>query len=252
MSDVLVKLDIVAPQPLMHRDAAAAFVKLRQTVLDGSGVDFLARCGDVFRSADFRSKKDGVALRSWHKTGRAFDYDQTSNAFILDSEIKNGKQYFRTYLKCADQTGKQGTKRTLRDFFRKFHFTGYVFDFTAAAESLGFTRVPAWSGWQRSYNRREFWHYQLTPKGLTWDAAMLELAGKKRSATSTVIGKNDRGEHVRKLQQKLIDLKFLPENQADGIFGTRTANAVATFQQSKGLAIDGIAGPDTRKALGLI
>jgi hypothetical protein len=55
-----------------------------------------------------------VATSSWHKTGRAFDYDQTSPHLVLVSEPSQGKQYFRTYLVCKDQTGKQGVKKTLR------------------------------------------------------------------------------------------------------------------------------------------
>lgn len=251
MSDILVKVPVQAPTPLMHVEAAEAFNKLRQIVKDGSGVDFLAVCGDIFRPASFRSSKDGVAMRSWHKTGRAFDYDQASSAFILTSEVKGGKQYFRTYLKCADQTGKQGIKGQTKDFFRKFTFLGYVFDFTAAAESVGFIRIPAWNGWQSHYNRREFWHYQFTPAGLTWDAAMLQLKGKARPVEDTVIGKNDRGAQVLAIQKKLVALGLLPENEADSIYGAVTASAVAVFQKQKGLDADGLVGPNTKKALGL-
>jgi len=251
MSDVLVNVPVKAPTPIMHFEAAAAFNKLRQIVKDGSGVDFLAVCGDIFRPASFKSSKDGVAMRSWHKTGRAFDYDQASPAFILTSEIKGGKQYFRTYLKCADQTGKQGIKGQTKDFFRKFTFLGYVFDFTAAAESVGFIRIPAWNGWQSHYNRREYWHYQFTPAGLTWDAAMLQLKGKARPVEDTVIGKNDRGAQVLAIQKKLVALGLLPENEADAVYGAVTANAVAVFQKQKGLAADGLVGKDTKAALGL-
>ena len=36
---------------------------------------------------------------------------------------------------------------------------------------------------------------------------------------------------------------------ADGVFGSSTQNAVKAFQRAKGLAQDGIVGPDTRAAL---
>jgi hypothetical protein len=251
MSDILVKVPVQAPTPLMHVEAAERYNKLRQIVKDGSGVDFLAKCGDIFRPSSFRSSKDGVAMRSWHKTGRAFDYDQASPAFLLTSEIKGGKQYFRTYLKCADQSGRQGVKTQIKDFFRKNTFSGYVFDFTAAAESVGFTRVPAWNGWQSRYNRREFWHYQYSPNGLTWDAAMLQLKGKARPATDTVIGKNDRGAEVLAIQKRLLALGLLPESEVDGVFGSNTAGAVAVFQKQNSLDADGLVGKDTRAKLGL-
>jgi hypothetical protein len=170
---ILTKVNTKAGDPRMHPDAAERFNKLRELVKKGSGIDFLALCGDVLRPANFKTSKDGVATRSWHKTGRAFDYDQTSKALIIVSEPRNGRQYFRTYLRCADQTGKLGVRKTLRDY-RGGSSNSYVFDFTAAAEALGFKRIPAWTGWQKNYNRREFWHYQFD-EGLTWDAAMAQL-----------------------------------------------------------------------------
>src|SRR5712692_12033272 len=58
------------------------------------------------------------------------------------------------------------------------------------------------------------------------------------------------GPDVTNLQQKLKDLGFDP-NGVDGNFGPGTRDAVITFQQSKGLQADGIAGPETLAALGL-
>lgn len=233
----------------MVPDAAKAFESLRQVVKDGSGVDFLAICGDVSRPAGFTSTKDGVANRSWHKTGRAFDYDQNNKALVIVSEPNAGKQYFRTYLICADQSGKQGTKRTLKDY-RGFTVNKYVFDFTEAASELQFKRIPAWNGWQKSYNRREFWHYQYNPEGLTWDAAMLQLKGKARPVEDTVIGLNDRGAAVLTIQTALLNKGFLDKGEVDGIFGVKTKDAVVSFQKANGLDADGLVGPNTRKLLG--
>jgi TolB protein len=157
----------------MHPSVAPHFNKLREIVREGSGRDFLAKCGDILRDYHFTSHKDGVADHSWHKTGRAFDYDQTSPYLVLVSEPKQGKQYFRTYLVCKDQSGKQGVKKSLRDI-RGSSSSAYVFDFTAAAESVGFRRIPAWTGWQTHYNRREFWHYEMR-EGLTWEQAMSKI-----------------------------------------------------------------------------
>lgn len=254
----LVRIDTIAPTPLMVETAATAFGKLRKAVFDGSGVDFLMRCGDVSRPAGFRSTKDGVVNRSWHKTGRAFDYDQTSKAIVVVSEPgKDGKQYFRTYIRCADQSGKQGKRERVRDY-RGFTVDAFLFDFTAAAERLQFRRIPAWHGWQRRYNRREFWHYQFNPEGLSWDAAMRDLAvGRgevkpmKQPKVPAVLGPNDRGPEVRKIQVALNAAGLLPQTEIDGIYGRHTKNAVAEFQRQKRLDIDGLVGPLTRKELGL-
>jgi chitosanase len=56
-----------------------------------------------------------------------------------------------------------------------------------------------------------------------------------------------RGEDVRVLQQALVSHGSL--SNADGVFGTRTEEAVKQFQAQKGLKADGIVGPATRAAL---
>lgn len=244
---ILIQVDVKAPTPLMHRDAAQGFNLLRSQVKEKAGLDFLARCGDIFRPANFTSSKDGVANRSWHKTGRVFDYDQESKSLIIISEPHGGKQFFRTFLICAKQDGSLGTKQTLRDI-RGFTKAAFVFDFTAAAEAVGFHRIPAWNGWQSHYNRREFWHYQYD-QGLTWDAAMLQLRGKSRTEVEQVLGLNDRGVEVTRLQQRLSELKLLPQPEVDSIFGAKTKAAVEQFQRQNGLDADGIAGPKTITAL---
>lgn len=169
----LVAISAKAPTPLMNEKVASSFEDLRKAVYEESGIDFLAVCGDVFRPADLKSNKDGVAYKSNHKTGRAFDYDQTNNRLIIESEPKGEKQYFRTYIACASQNGSHGEKVIVRDY-RGHLFNGYAIDFTKLAEKYGFTRIPAWSGWQSHYNRREFWHYQKMD-GLSWEQAMKEI-----------------------------------------------------------------------------
>jgi len=251
----LVPISTDAPTALMQPEAAAAFELLRSHVRKHAGVDFLAKCGDVFRPRNFRSGKDGVADRSWHKTGRAFDYDQSHKALIIVSEVIAGKQYFRTWLKCGLQNGSQGEKKHLRDY-RNILVSGWYFDFTAAAREFGFERIPAWKGWQKSYNRREFWHYQKAD-GLTWAAAMNEIYGSGRPssavATKRTIGLNDRdkntGGRVTKIQRRLKELEHLPAAEIDGIFGPKTKAAVQSFQRWAGLDVDGIVGPNTLKAL---
>jgi N-acetylmuramoyl-L-alanine amidase len=56
------------------------------------------------------------------------------------------------------------------------------------------------------------------------------------------------GDHVRDLQQRLTSLGFQP-GQADGDFGSTSEVAVRVFQESRGLDVDGICGPDTWSAV---
>lgn len=57
------------------------------------------------------------------------------------------------------------------------------------------------------------------------------------------------GADVKRLQRILVELKLLDYTGIDGSFGPETESAVKSFQQSNGLMVDGIAGPQTWQAL---
>ena len=57
------------------------------------------------------------------------------------------------------------------------------------------------------------------------------------------------GPSIRQVQERLNTLGANPRLSEDGIFGPRTATAVRTFQQQRGLNVDGIVGPITWNAL---
>lgn len=59
-----------------------------------------------------------------------------------------------------------------------------------------------------------------------------------------------RSEEVKKIQTALHDKGYF-NSKIDGIFGTLTKNAVMKFQADYGLTVDGIAGKNTLKALGI-
>lgn len=65
---------------------------------------------------------------------------------------------------------------------------------------------------------------------------------------STVLRQGDRGEDVAVLQDLLTAAEQAP-GASDGIFGTKTHQAVIAFQSSASLAVDGIVGPQTWAAL---
>ena len=58
------------------------------------------------------------------------------------------------------------------------------------------------------------------------------------------------GEQVRVIQTKLKNWGYY-DGAVDGVFGSRTAEAVRYFQRKNGLTADGIVGPATLKALGM-
>lgn len=71
-----------------------------------------------------------------------------------------------------------------------------------------------------------------------------------RHWAGSVIRNGARGNNVRELQERLLDLGYsLPRFGADGAFGDETANAVRQFQRDAGIGVDGIPGPETYRAL---
>src|SRR6185436_6925890 len=82
---------------------ADSFRALRQKVKTDVGFDFLAKCADMMRSKSFRSNKPGVAVKSRHQCGDAFDYNIDSPHTVVLREDSGGHTFFRTFLKCASQ-----------------------------------------------------------------------------------------------------------------------------------------------------
>ncbi len=64
----------------------------------------------------------------------------------------------------------------------------------------------------------------------------------------TTVRSGDRGENVRTLQRRLIELGYL-QDAADGIFGRNTKRAVERFQNYNNLTVDGVAGRNTLNKL---
>lgn len=75
-------------------------------------------------------------------------------------------------------------------------------------------------------------------------------SGDGSGAVQTLSKFGSRGEEVRKIQKKLKSLGYYKGN-IDGIYGSETKRAVISFQKSRNLTADGIAGTRTLSALGL-
>ena len=59
---------------------------------------------------------------------------------------------------------------------------------------------------------------------------------------------NSTGDNVKSLQKSLISLGYL-KGKADGVFGSKTEEAVKKFQKANDLTVDGLAGADTQGAI---
>ena len=256
---------VIAPMPYLRKGKPhESFVAIRSEILKLTGVDFLGVCGDLMRPADAVSDKHGVVFRSFHKTGRAFDYDQGQigkNAVLVLEEV-GGNVYFRTFIKC-----KSGYERFGNDISKTHKqwvggigpnaaiAPGFYVDFTAVALKFGFHRIAAWRDWARSNRKKystsmEFWHYQMD-EGMTWAEAMADLNSGGTAATPTVrlIGLNDRGPWVRELETNLALLGWLDGSEVNDVFDADSDKAVRRFQVAHKLKADGLAGRDTQGAI---
>ena len=75
-----------------------------------------------------------------------------------------------------------------------------------------------------------------------------EKATATPEPTSEVLKVGSKGSEVKSLQQKLIELGYL-SGKADGVYGTKTAEAVAAYQKASKLIADGVAGAKTLSSL---
>lgn len=149
-----------APSPYLRCGTPAEdFETLRQVVIVFAGFDFLGKVGDMMRPRNAKSLKIGVSFRSRHKRGEAFDYNQEDHRVLIVREYKSGSIYWRTYLLCDKQDGSLGKKANLQTD-NAGYVSAYVFDFSTAAESLGWGRIPAQRGWMYEPSNKEYWHYQ--------------------------------------------------------------------------------------------
>ena len=77
--------------------------------------------------------------------------------------------------------------------------------------------------------------------------ALITLA---QTAQAVTYRQGSTGEAVRTIQTKLKRWGYY-DGAVDGIYGSRTAEAVEYFQRKNGLTVDGIVGAATLKALGM-
>ena len=75
--------------------------------------------------------------------------------------------------------------------------------------------------------------------------------GKIEETNALVLKQGNSGSTVKLMQQKLKNWGYYT-GAVDGIFGAKTKAAVIYFQKKNGLVADGIAGPKTLAAMGIV
>ena len=98
---------------------------------------------------------------------------------------------------------------------------------------------------------------KLTSDGEVGDITLGALQGavawkkQKTLASGSILRKGSTGGSVVILQQALNKANTKLKLEEDGVFGTKTVNGLKAFQKKKKLKVDGVAGPQVWKALGI-
>lgn len=165
------KLVPLSKDPAEKHEASDAVVSDFQsaatTIQSETGIDLTKGPGDTVREMGSKTSKVGASNFSWHKTGRAIDINQGHKWVILKEPADDGMR-FRLFLeKTATTPGardRKFTKEEKPDFhhnpFGKKVYEKTFIDVTQILFDMGFNRIPAQTGWEKSYNKREWWHYE--------------------------------------------------------------------------------------------
>lgn len=151
-------------------------------VLALTGIDIGVGFGDTTRNLAAGTSKDGADNFSWHKSGRAVDFNQGLR-WVIAEDPSGDEMYFRLYLQANESGATSEYARTLTaEQAAELHHNALgnnvtqvtLIDVTAILAAHGFERIPAHAGWEDRYNRREWWHY-VNDGGLTWYQALRQL-----------------------------------------------------------------------------
>ena len=126
------------------------------------------------------------------------------------------------------------------------------------AESIGLVWGGSWSHPDKPHLQLANWGVkpseQLIPKygspeafKATWEANAQAQSGTSASAAKSYLGRGDRSDRVKQLQEQLNRFGYSLEE--DGIFGSKTEAAVKDYQSKHNLEVDGVAGIKTMASL---
>lgn len=195
--------EVNAPYAFLHDEVDESFYALRSAVIAATGWDFLATLENAYVPLSM-PLYPGM-LDDWLYTGRAFAANPAPlNAgwMTIVREDFGAETYWRVYLRARLQDGTQGIP--LRQLPWDLHARsrgdprsyeqggslleripgGYWVDFTQLAAQYGWERLPALSSWRIAYATARFTEF-VSPQGLSWQPAMLQLYPPEAVATVT-------------------------------------------------------------------
>ncbi len=175
--------DITVGNPWLADTVDDSFQAWRRRLEEEVGYDFLSALSDASR--DVSVYIEGLQYAGWHKSGRAvdtlFDYHVDDQLFHeIVKEDYSGETFWRTYLRCRDQSGRCGRPITANAWnygprarteiapgqggIEKTIETGYYVDMTAIAREYDWERISSYDdedySWTWNFTAFEYWHYQ--------------------------------------------------------------------------------------------
>jgi len=197
--ELLMLSDVEVSNAKLNGAVVTAFQGLREAVRERTGYDFLGELSDMWRTPEFDNETSDYG--SWHKAGRAvdllWDYWGADNMPLLEvaPEVMGGETYWRLYLRCREQDGRQGQPLTVQTWDLSYqaraveapdtggHFKeaipyGYYVDLTGLAREQGWERISSYDRpdfhWHWNFLALEYWHLQQRGNQ-SWYAAMEEV-----------------------------------------------------------------------------
>ncbi len=155
----------------LREDAAVEWNTLVATITALGGT-LEGPYGDTLRPLR-KTSKVGTSGYSFHYCGRAVDINQNlgNKRYFCTKDPSGEHMYWRIWCLTALQDGSQGVRKEAGDikawdFGGKKEYknrAGYYLDLTSAIESNSkFRRIKSQRGWENSYNKTEWWHFQYS------------------------------------------------------------------------------------------
>ncbi len=161
-----------------------------------------------------------------------------------NAKINGAKASQHLYGKAVDIRIPDVTPRAIAQYADSLGLGGVGLYEYKPGQKPGFCHVDTRSG-------RARW-LQTDPNGGATSVKYFGASnGTSASESSTKLWRGCKGDAVRELQVALKRAGYDP-GPLDGSFGELTETALRAFQRAKGLTVDGVAGPQTGKALGVM
>lgn len=169
-------------------------------------------------------------------TGKAYGLDDR-NRFDIDAQAGALVAHFIDNRNLAQRRGQD------ESWIYKYHHDGPVRDYGGLALSRDKV-MPL---------LEQYTQFVESRFGVTQSNETRSETRVPASPNAMLMRDGQRGDDVAQLQATLTGLGYHDARdvplQADGVFGSRTGQAVRAFQQAQGLEVDGVVGPATRDAL---